>query len=77
MDLSLCGSTIANLSLATLNEFCIPLPCEKKQIQIVDFLDKKCSAIDENIIKKEEIINKLSEYKKSIIYEAVTGKREV
>ena len=77
MDLSLCGSTIANLSLATLNEFCIPLPCEKKQIQIVNFLDKKCSAIDENIIKKEEIINKLSEYKKSIIYEAVTGKREV
>ena len=77
MDLSLCGSTIANLSLATLNEFCIPLPCEKEQIQIVNFLDKECSAIDENIIKKEEIINKLSEYKKSIIYEAVTGKREV
>ncbi|MBE5872194.1 MAG: type I restriction endonuclease subunit S [Lachnospiraceae bacterium] len=77
MDLSLCGSTIANLSLATLNEFCIPLPCEKEQIQIVNFLDKKCSTIEEKIIKKEETINKLSEYKKSIIYEVVTGKREV
>ena len=44
---------------------------------IVNYLDKKCSAIDSAIAKKQAIIEKLTAYKKSLIYEVVTGKREV
>ena len=77
MELSLCGSTIANLSLKTLNEFIIPLPSEDEQRRIVDFLDVRCKLIDHNIDEKEKIVEKLQEYKKSMIYEVVTGKKEV
>lgn len=44
---------------------------------IANYLDKKCTAIDKSISKKEKLIEKLTEYKKSLIYECVTGKREV
>ena len=77
MELSLCGSTIANLSLKTLNEFIIPLPSEDEQRRIVDFLDVRCKLIDHNIDEKWKIVEKLQEYKKSLIYEVVTGKKEV
>ena len=49
----------------------------QEQHQIADYLDKKCSAIDKSIEQKQAIIEKLKEYKKSLIYEVVTGKREV
>lgn len=77
MELSLCGSTIANLSLKTLNEFVMPYPPLYEQEQIVEYLTAKCSEIDRAIDKKESLIEKLTEYKKSLIYEAVTGKLEV
>lgn len=77
MELSLCGSTIANLSLKTLNNFYIPLPDSEEQIQIVKYLDKKCGYIDKKIDGINILINKLQEYKKSLIYEVVTGKKEV
>lgn len=77
MELSLCGSTIANLSLKTLNEFAMSYPPLKEQAQIVGYLSKKCSEIDAVISKKQSVIKKLTEYKKSLIYEEVTGKREV
>lgn len=51
-----------------------PLP---EQQRIADYLDKKCEEIDKLIKIKQEKIDKLSEYKKSLIYECVTGKREV
>ena len=76
-ELSLCGSTIANLSLKTLNEFIIPLPSEDEQRRIVNFLDVRCKLIDHNIDEKGKIVEKLQEYKKSLIYEVVTGKKEV
>lgn len=77
MELSLCGSTIANLSLKTLNEFVMPYPPLYEQEQIVEYLTAKCSEIDRAIDKKESLIEKITEYKKSLIYEAVTGKLEV
>ena len=77
MELSLCGSTIANLSLKTLNEFVMPYPPLYEQEQIVEYLTAKCSEIDRAIDKKESLIEKLTEYKKSLIYEVVTGKLEV
>ena len=52
-------------------------PPVMEQQQIADFLDQKCSEIDITISEKELLIEKLTEYKKSLIYECVTGKRRV
>lgn len=48
-----------------------------EQQEICNYLDKKCSEIDTLISKKEQFINELESYKKSLIYEYVTGKKEV
>ncbi len=55
----------------------VAMPELEEQQQIAAYLDKKCSAIDSAIEKKQAIIEKLKEYKKSLIYEVVTGKKEV
>ena len=60
-----------------INSLPIPLPPLPEQQRIADYLDKKCEEIDKLIKIKQEKIDKLSEYKKSLIYECVTGKREV
>lgn len=49
----------------------------EEQQQIAEYLDKKCSEIDKAIANKEQVIEKFTEYKKSLIYECVTGKRKV
>jgi type I restriction enzyme S subunit len=51
-----------------------PLP---EQRTIADYLDDKCAAIDKMVAEKEALIADLEAYKKSLIYETVTGKREV
>ena len=48
-----------------------------EQEEIADYLDAKCAEIDGLIAKKEQLVNELESYKKSLIYEVVTGKREV
>ncbi len=50
---------------------------EKEQEQIVEFLDKKCAEIDGLIADKQTQIEKMEKYKKSLIYEYVTGKKRV
>lgn len=77
MDLSLLGSTIANLSLRTLRDFVIPYPPIEEQIQIVNHLNNRTSSIDAAVSKKEKIVDELIDYKESLIYEVVTGKKEV
>ena len=77
MDYSLCGSTIANVSLRTLNDFPIPHPPKAEQLAIVRYLDKHTSRIDKSINCRQSIVERLIEYKKSLIYEVVTGKKEV
>ena len=49
----------------------------EEQKEIADYLDEKCGKIDEIISIKQRKIEKLQEYKKSLIYEYVTGKKEV
>lgn len=49
----------------------------KEQMEIIGHLDSKCSEIDSIIASKQEQIETLKEYKKSLIYEYVTGKKEV
>lgn len=57
--------------------FYIPIPPYEEQQEIAGYLDKKCSEIDTLIAKKEQIVTELESYKKSLIYEYVTGKKEV
>ena len=55
----------------------IPYPSAEEQKQIADYLDEKCSSIDSIISTKKQQLEKLEEYKKSLVFEYVTGKREV
>ena len=55
----------------------IPLPPLKTQESIADYLDGKCSQIDKYITEKQNIIQKLDAYKKSLIFECVTGKKRI
>lgn len=55
----------------------VPCPSLSEQQQIAEYLDKKCAEIDELISIKQQKIEKLTEYKKSLIYEYVTGKKQV
>lgn len=55
----------------------IPYPPLEEQQQIADFLDTKCSEIDAIIADKKRQLDILTEYKKSLVYEYVTGKKEV
>lgn len=55
----------------------IPVPPIEEQQQIADYLDKKCKEIEEIIADKQSQIETLESYKKSLIYEYVTGKKEV
>lgn len=66
----LTGSNFGNMRIV----FC---PDKKEQDEIIEYLDHKCEAIDEVIEKREKLIGLLIEYKKSLIYECVTGKKEV
>ena len=55
--------------------FIVPPITEQKEI--ADYLDAKCAEIDKLIAKKEQLVKELDSYKKSLIYEVVTGKRDV
>lgn len=52
-------------------------PPQEEQQVIVDYLDKKCAEIDTLIAKKTALLDEMEAYKKSVIYEYVTGKKEV
>ncbi len=69
--------TRASLSQELLKRLPVLLPPHDEQLKIASFLDEKCKKIDTAIIKKQQVIDKLIEHKKSLIYEAVTGKIEV
>jgi type I restriction enzyme, S subunit len=70
-------STQLNLNIERIKEEFIALPPLEEQKSIMDYLDTKCKRIDSAIVKKTITINKLTEYKRSLIYEVVTGKKEV
>lgn len=70
-------STQLNLNIEIIKEEFIPVTKIDEQKQIADYLDQKCSAIDSTIANTQALIEKLTAYKKSLIYEVVTGKKEV
>lgn len=57
--------------------FMIPVPPKEEQSEIADYLDKRCTEIDKLIEMKEAFLEELDNFKKSLIYEYVTGKKEV
>lgn len=71
------GTCAANLSAENVGNYYITLPISAEQKEIADYLDAKCAEIDKLIAKKEQLVKELESYKKSLIYEVVTGKREV
>lgn len=72
------GSFILNLTKTIIYDMPVILPRSiKEQRRIAAYLDKKCSTIDSLIKEKESLLEDLELYKRSIIYEAVTGKRKV
>lgn len=75
--LSAVQSAQPNLSLEDLGAMRLPLPDQMGCLKITDHLDAKCAEIDKLIVKKEQLVKELESYKKSLIYEVVTGKREV
>lgn len=56
--------------------FSIVVPSKDEQQEIADYLDAKCAEIENLISKKEQYITEIENYKKSLIYEYVTGKKE-
>lgn len=69
--------TQQNIGMRTLETLKVCLPPLDTQAEIVEFLEKDCSIIDQLIAEKESLIDDLESYKKSLIYEVVTGKRRV
>lgn len=71
------SSSMQNISQGQFANAIITYPSLEEQKEIVEFLDKRTAEIDSLISEKESLINDLEAYKKSLIYEVVTGKRRV
>ena len=70
-------TNLACTSSSKVLAFTIPLPSIEEQIGIVDFIKKRSLELNKLMMKKELLVQELESYKKSLIYEVVTGKREV
>lgn len=77
IDINCRGSIIVNLTKEIIKAMPLVLPSLDEQQEIATYLDTKCAEIDRIIEKKEQLIEELGSYKKSLIYEYVTGKKEV
>lgn len=71
------ANTQGNVGTDSLYRVKVSLPCISEQQRIIDYLDNKCAEIDNLIAEKEKLITNLEEYKKSLIYEYVTGKKTI
>ena len=70
-------TNLASTNSNTIMQFKVPIPPVSEQREIVELLNQKCAAINDLIAEKTELISDLELYKKSLIYEVVTGKRKV
>lgn len=69
--------TVPSINQEQIGNIKIPFPPLKTQQKIADYLDSKCSQIDKYITEKQNIIQKLDAYKKSLIFKCVTGKHKI
>ena len=77
LDVACNKATIPHYTKEKLAKTIIPVLPQEEQVQIADYLDEKCDQIDRLIAIKQAKIEKLEQYKRSLIYEYVTGKEEV
>ena len=71
------GMGVPHLFQGDMRDILIPVSNVEEQQEIANYLDKKCTEIDRLIECKQKLLAELENYKKSVIYEYVTGKREV
>ena len=71
------GGGQPNIRQETNKQLWLPIPSADEQIEISNYLDEKCRAVDALIAKKQQYFTEIETYKKSLIYEYVTGKKEV
>ncbi len=71
------GTAQPNLSAENLGKFKVCIPNRQEQDIIVEFLDEKCSVVDDIVESKTQALDTLQQHKKSLIYEYVTGKKRV
>lgn len=71
------GNVIQIINSTTQGNISCIVPSISEQREITAYLDAKCAEIDGLIAKKEQLVKELESYKKSLIYEVVTGKRGV
>lgn len=71
------GGGQPNISQETIKQLWLPMPPRDEQKEIVNFLNGKVAEVDKLIIKKGQLLAELESYKKSLIFEYVTGKKEV
>lgn len=71
------GTAMMHITMQMMNNAFMPIPPLPEQTAIASYLDSKCAAIDGIILEKEELIRELENYKRSLIFEVVTGKRRV
>ncbi len=71
------GALQANLSRSAFEHLKVQFPPYSEQQEIVAYLDDKCEKIDALIARKQQYLTEIENYKKSLIYEYVTGKKEV
>lgn len=71
------GSTAEGIKSSKISMLPLVLPSLPEQHRIAAYLDAKCAEIDAIITQKQALLDKLTAYRKSLIYECVTGKREV
>ena len=69
--------TRASLGQELLKRLPVLLPPQPEQVEIAQYLKAKCDNVDEMIGHRVEVVSKITAYKKSLIYEAITGKMEV
>lgn len=71
------GSALTHTSVGSVSKIKCLLPSVTEQQEIIEYLDTKRAALDTLIAKKTDLLTELETYKKSLIYEYVTGKKEV
>lgn len=70
-------TNLASTNSTTILQFRLPVPLIEEQQKIVQYLKEKVDELNQMLTKHLALIDKLTEYKKALIYEVVTGKREV
>ena len=71
------GSTSPHVNISTVQNFLMPVPQICEQQEITEYIDKKMLQLDKDLLHRNTLIRKLIGYKKSLVYEVVTGKKEV